>query len=265
MDDRGVVVIGVSGMRFDTVLAARTPHLDALAEAGMIEAFGLDASAPLASSPLWASVATGVQPAFHGIHDDDLVGHRLASFPDFLHALTWTDRRVRTYVGASWQPLATRMFRPAHRTVALRGDAVGYDRADETVTADAVRAIEESAFHAAFLHLGEPRAVASSSGTGAAYAEAVERADDRIGRITAALLARRTTTWTVVVVTDHGRVGPYPSPEDAAAWVAARGPGITPGPTSHVDIFPTAFAALDLVPHRGLGLAGTALQGGRRG
>ncbi|MFI6348013.1 alkaline phosphatase family protein [Streptomyces sp. NPDC050560] len=264
MPANGVVVIGVDGVRFDTLQAARTPHIDAIAQAGMLSSFTVTDQAPVNSGPLWASVATGVWPAFHGVYDNSLAGHRLASFPDFLHALAWTDKSVRTYLAASWQPLATRMFRPAHRLVSLHGDGIGYREADEAVTRDAAQVFRNDKVHAAFLHLGEPDSVAHRHGVGPAYTEAVERADTRIGEIIAPLSDRTDEEWTIIVVTDHGHRdgGGHGgrSPGETTAWLAGAGPGLVAGPARHVDVFPTVFAALGKTPHAGFGLAGTALQ-----
>jgi predicted AlkP superfamily pyrophosphatase or phosphodiesterase len=258
------VVIGIDGVRYDCLLAAETPNIDAIAERGMLASFTVNDEAPVNSGPLWASVATGVWPAFHGVYDNSLAGHRMASFPDFLHALSLGNSRLRTYVAASWRPLATRMFRPAHRTVALHGDVTGYLEADDAVERDARQVFERGGVDAAFLHLGEPDSVAHRHGVGPEYSQAITRADARVGRIIEPLLERADETWTIIVVTDHGHVdaGGHGgrTAAETTAWLTGRGPGIGAGPASHIDVFPTMFAALGAVPHRGLGLTGRALQ-----
>jgi predicted AlkP superfamily pyrophosphatase or phosphodiesterase len=260
----GVVVIGVDGVRLDTLRAAHTPHIDAIAAAGMLSSFTVADHTPVNSGPLWATVATGVWPTFHGVYDNSLAGNRLASFPDFLHALAWTDKTLRTYLAASWPPLATRIFRPAHRLVSLSGDRIGYSDADEAVARDAATILSDDKVDAAFFHLGEPDAVAHRHGVGPEYVAAIERADARIGEITGPVSGRIGEDWTLIVVTDHGQrdAGGHGghSNEEATAWLACAGPRLTPGPASHVDIFPTVFAALDKKPHAGFGIAGTALQ-----
>jgi predicted AlkP superfamily pyrophosphatase or phosphodiesterase len=263
MPGRGAVVIGIDGVRHDSLLAADTPHLDALAARGMVTSFTVGDEAPVNSGPLWASVATGVHPSFHGVYDNSLAGNRLAAFPDFLHALSTTDRQLRTYLATSWRPLATRVFRPADRTVSLHGDVVGYDEADRAVATDARQVFERGGVDAAFLHLGEPDSVAHRHGVGPAYLDAIARADAYVGMIVKPLLAG-SREWTIIVVTDHGQVdsGGHGgrSPEETTAWLAAAGPGITARPASHVDVFPTVFSALGLRPHSGWGLAGSPLQ-----
>ncbi|MEU9474372.1 alkaline phosphatase family protein [Streptomyces sp. NPDC048191] len=264
MPDRKVIVIGVDGVRHDTLQEASTPHLDTVVKAGFLSEFSVSDQAPVNSGPLWATVATGVWPAFHGVYDNSLAGNRLASFPDFLHALTWMDKSVRTYVAAAWQPLATRIFRPPSRLMMMNGDKLGYHEADESVARDAVGVLRHDKVDAAFVCFGEPDSVAHRHGIGPEYREAVERADARIGDITAAIAERSGEEWTVIVVTDHGHrdEGGHGgrSKAESTAWLAAAGPGITRGPASHADVFPTVFAALGRTPHRGFGLVGTALQ-----
>jgi predicted AlkP superfamily pyrophosphatase or phosphodiesterase len=262
---RRVAVIGVDGVRYDVLREASTPNIDEIASAGFLSAFTVSEQAPVNSGPLWATVATGVWPAFHGVYDNGLAGNRLAAFPDFLHALAWTDKSVRTYVAAGWQPLATRIFRTPHRLMAMNGDLLGYTEADKAVTRDAVTVFGSDRVDAAFICLGEPDSVAHRDGVGRQYQAAVERADARIGDIIAAIRGRDGEEWTILIVTDHGQRDEgghgLRSAGETTAWLAGAGPGLTGGPASHVDVFPTVFAALGKTPHTGFGVAGTALQG----
>ncbi|MFD1939750.1 alkaline phosphatase family protein [Nonomuraea mangrovi] len=79
-----VVVFGLDGVRHDTLLAARTPELDAIAAAGFLAPVRVNDAAPTISGPGWATIATGVLADRHGIYDNDLTGHQIAKYPDFL-------------------------------------------------------------------------------------------------------------------------------------------------------------------------------------
>jgi predicted AlkP superfamily pyrophosphatase or phosphodiesterase len=264
MPARGVAVIGVDGVRYDTMQEASTPNIDGIAKTGFLSSFTVSDQTPVNSGPLWATVATGVWPAFHGVFDNSLAGNRLGAFPDFLHGLTWMDKSVRTYLAASWLPLATRIFRPALRIMSMHGDQVGYHEADPAVARDAVSVLGSERVDAAFVHLGEPDSIAHRHGVGPEYREAIERADARIGEIVTAIWDRKGEGWTILVLTDHGHrdEGGHGgrTESETTAWLAGAGPGLGPGPASHVDVFPTVFAALGKTPHLGFGLAGTALQ-----
>src|SRR5262245_19764781 len=93
---RRVVVFGVDGVRADMLRSAHTPHIDTVAEAGFFSTFELKAMAPTISGPAWANIATGVWPDKHLIYCNELAGHRLAVFPDFLSRLRSVDPDVRT-------------------------------------------------------------------------------------------------------------------------------------------------------------------------
>lgn len=99
-----VLVVGIDGVRLDTLRRLPTPHLDALARQGFLTPVGIDDDTPTMSGPCWATVVTGVTVAKHGVWSNDFTGHRLAVFPDFATRLTDQDGR-RTFVAAGWEPL----------------------------------------------------------------------------------------------------------------------------------------------------------------
>jgi hypothetical protein len=92
-------------------------------------------------------------------------------------------------------------------------------------------------------------------GAGSAYREAARAADQRVGRLLAAVRSRPSVAdeaWTTVVVTDHGHLdeGGHGGrePEVTTAWAAAAGPGIPPGDrgliTSQAQVAPFILDAL---------------------
>ena len=256
-------MIGVDGVRRDALAAAHTPHIDAIARDGIFRSFVVGDQTPVNSGPLWATVALGVWPVEHGVYDNSLASSRLGRFPDFLHALEQVDPRVRTYVAVGWQPLV-KMFRSPHRLVAPCGDRLGFEVSDEIIARDAVDVFGHDDVSAAFVHLAEPDCVAHLHGVGSEYLASIERTDARLGRIVSAIESRQGETWTIVVVTDHGHLdeGGHGgrTPEEAGAWLTARGPDMRGASASHVDIFPTVFAALGKALPTGVATAGVALQ-----
>jgi Type I phosphodiesterase / nucleotide pyrophosphatase len=251
-------------VRQDALGLARTPHLDAVVERGVFSSFVVGDQTPVNSGPLWATVVLGVWPRRHGVYDNTLASNRLHLYPDFLHALAEADPQVRTYVASGWPPLV-RMFRSPHRLMAPCGDRLGFDVTDETVARDAAEVLSRDEVDAAFVHLAEPDCVAHDHGVGPAYIASIERTDARLGRIVAAVDGRCDERWTIVVVTDHGHLdeGGHGgrSSAETGAWVAACGPRVVRAAAAHVDIFPTAFAALGMRPPAGVRATGTPLQG----
>lgn len=263
-----VVVFGVDGVRLDTLRAVRTPQLDAIAAAGFQSACQVSDEAPTTSGPGWATIATGVSPSLHGVLNNHLSGHRLASFPDFL-------TRVRrhgglTYAAASWGPLVTTdaggpIFAKADRLYFVDGERLEQDRADQLVADDAAAVLGTTSVAAAFVYLGNPDHVAHEQGTDAPYRAAIEQADRHLGQVLDAIAARPGRPheqWTVIVVTDHGHRdggghGQH-SHAERTAWVAACGPGVPTGPVSagHMDVAPHVLASLGITIHPEDGLLG---------
>ena len=111
-----------------------------------------------------------------------------------------------------------------------------WDAADEAITATAAAVLAADAPRVSFVYLGAVDLAGHATGSGAAYRAALRAADQRVGRLVAAVRSRPSgpaENWTIVVVTDHGHLdeGGHGGrePEVATAWAAAAGPGIRPG------------------------------------
>jgi arylsulfatase A-like enzyme len=278
-DRRRVLVIGVDGVRLDSLRRAPTPHLDSIAAAGFLAPVTTERSAPTLSGPCWATVATGVTPELHGVLGNSLAGHRLAAFPDFLTMLS--ARGLPTYAAASWAPLVTGaaggpLFAAPGRLCFVGypdETETGHDRADEQVTADAELVLRSDDRVASFVYLNDPDHIAHTFGCGARYEAAITRADARIGRLLA-VVRSRSEQWTVIVVTDHGHLdeGGHggPSPAERTAWIAACGPDLPRAPDRrlrHTDVAAHVYAALGVHVPRDAALHGRPFgaAGRRRG
>ncbi|MFJ9820180.1 HAD-IA family hydrolase [Streptomyces sp. NPDC101151] len=263
---RRVLVVGIDGVRLDSLRRLPTPHLDTLAADGFLTPVEVDDDTPTMSGPCWATIVTGVDVAKHGVWSNDLSGHRLDVFPDFATRLDHHDGR-RTFVAAGWRPLMQPrdggpLFRAPSGTVhiAPRADTPeAWEECDERITEAAARVLAEDDAEASFVYLGAPDETAHVLGCGEAYETSVRRADARLGRLLAAVRSRRTYAdeeWTYLVVTDHGHVdaGGHGgrSGAERTAWLAAAGPGIggAPARVRHPDVAAQVFAALGRHPDR---------------
>ncbi|QDP95486.1 alkaline phosphatase family protein [Microlunatus elymi] len=81
---RHVLVIGIDGVRYDTLRRLPTPGIDAIAEAGFLAPVRVNEAGPTISGPSWATIFTGVLADRHLIFDNDFTGHRLQDFPDLI-------------------------------------------------------------------------------------------------------------------------------------------------------------------------------------
>ena len=266
-----VLVIGIDGVRLDVLRAVSTPHLDAVAAEGFLAPVRIDDATPTWSGPCWATVATGVSAAKHGIMHNVFTGHRLAEHPDFLTLASLAGKRTYLSVG-SWEPLATAacggpLFAAPDR-VTFTSYGQDCDRGDEAATVDAERELLAADYDVAFVYLGDVDETGHELGVGAEYRAAVERADARLGRLVATVRSRPAYAeerWTVIVVTDHGHVdeGGHGGDSDLerTAWIAASGPGIAPGAEPgtlrHVDVAAHVYEAVGLSE----AMAGLPLEG----
>ncbi|MFE6334636.1 HAD-IA family hydrolase [Streptomyces sp. NPDC057798] len=266
-----VLVVGIDGVRLDTLNRLATPHLDALAAEGFLAPIEVDEETPTMSGPCWATVVTGVTVARHGVWSNDFTGHRLDVFPDFTTRLAVQDG-LRTFVAAGWEPLLQSrtggpLFAAPSRSVYVSptaDTAEAWERCDEQVTEAAVHVLADTSDSAddpvaSFVYLGAPDETAHILGCGEAYEASIRQADARLGRLLDAVRSRPSYAderWTVLVVTDHGHVdaGGHGgrTAVERTAWLAAAGPGIgTPTRAlRHADVAAQAFAALGRHPDR---------------
>jgi predicted AlkP superfamily pyrophosphatase or phosphodiesterase len=272
-----VLVIGVDGVRFDLLGPDTTPCIWGLGQAGFLAPVPVDDATPTWSGPCWATIATGAAVAEHGITGNDLTGHRLAEYPDFVTTATRAGLPTLLVV-SGWAPLARpddggplfaetgrREFVAVTETRVAAWDGAreavtdlaatiaAWDVADEAVTQLAATIAAEEAPRLSFVYLGAVDIAGHLTGTGAAYRAAGQAADRRVGQLLAAVGSRPDPqNWTIVVVTDHGHrdQGGHGGrePEVTTAWAAAAGPGIRPGAapliTRQAQVAPLVLAAL---------------------
>ena len=280
--DRHVLIVGIDGVRHDTLTAADTPNLDRLAAAGFHAPVRVDGRNPTISGPVWATVASGVYSDKHGIRDNDLRGHRLAEFPDVLQRVRAAHPWAGTAAYAGWGQLVAAVhggpifagggYRPGLAEGAEDGDDLGVIAAiDEAVASRAARSLLHEDHSAVFAYLVLPDMVAHRQGVTPAYTDAVEICDQQVGVMLAAIAQRQNRAseeWTVIVVTDHGHLteGGHGGESDAerTAWLTAAGPGIAPGrpvTIDHSDVHPHVLAVFDVPVEAGWGLEGVPFGG----
>ena len=267
MFNRRVLVVGIDGVRLDLLPSCATPNLDAVAAAGFLAPVQVDEATPTMSGPCWATVATGVGVAKHGVWGNHLGGHRLDVFPDFTTRLAVEHRR-RTFAAGGWEPLFLArqggpLFAAPSRLsyIAPREETPeAWEECDERVAAEAAHVLAgDDNPQASFVYLGAVDETAHFLGCGVEYRASVEAADRRLGVILDAVRSRPSYAdeeWTVIVVTDHGHrdEGGHGgrSELERTAWIAACGTGIEPGlpvpALHHTDVAAQVCASLGITP-----------------
>lgn len=258
-----VLVVGIDGVRWDTVHQVSTPALDAVAAAGFRAPVTVNAAGPTISGPCWATMATGVLPTAHGILGNELPSPDLPA--DFLALATRAG--LASLAAAAWPPLVRPVdcgpvFAEVGTIIAPPDpgdDPQRWDAADQFVADASAAALAEGATDIAFIYFGLADEVAHAVGVGGPYHAAIEACDRRLGAVLdAAGALRANSDWTVIVATDHGHVdaGGHGGDSEAerTAWIAACGPDIAPAAPPHLeqaDIFAVALTRLGIDPPPG--------------
>jgi predicted AlkP superfamily pyrophosphatase or phosphodiesterase len=253
-----VLVIGIDGVRYDTLTELPTPNLDAIAAAGFLAPVRVNDAGPTISGPSWATIFTGVLADRHNIVNNEFAGHRLSDFPEIVRLTQAFRPGLPVFVGAAWQPLVAPVSGgPLFADGGFLPDPADgeWGELDERVTEAAVDYIGNHAGHLgslAICYLGAPDEVAHADGVGPSYRASITDSDARVGRLLDAVAARPDEDWTVIAVTDHGHVdaGGHggDSDEERTAWVAARGPGIgtAPADLQQADVAAHVMATLQI-------------------
>lgn len=170
MNEPHVRVVGINGVRFDSLGAAATPALDRIAGEGFTE------------------VLRAVRPELQT-----------------MIAASWHPLATRTdcepvFSSRGWLPMPD----PDEAN-----DADSWVRADDAVAEHAARRLKTEDLAVSFVYFGEADVEAHNNGTGAGYSSAIERCDSRLNALLQAIEARpnrHEEDWTIIVVTDHGHL-----------------------------------------------------------
>lgn len=253
---RHVVVVGIDGLRADSLAPAEAPALDRLFAEGTSTLagyaggeLGTPTEQPTVSGPGWATILTGTWSDRHGVTDNEFTTWRPAE-PHFFERLNEIDPETRLTSIVQWIPVV----------VLVDGSA---DRGETGLAAQVEElAVDEVTNHSPtvmFLHFDDVDHAGHESGYGPDrpdYLAAIASVDGHVDAILDAIAARPTRDdecWATIVVTDHGGTGTGhggQTPEERTIPFAVSGDGIpavnvTDGP-GHDVVPSTVFAYLGL-------------------
>ncbi|MEX2253105.1 MAG: alkaline phosphatase family protein [Thermoleophilaceae bacterium] len=223
-----VLVIGVDGMRWDSlqrvIAQGGAPNLARLADEGFGVPTLLEYAPPEAatlSEVGWSTIAGGVWPAKHKVRgvflNNDPGQATKNGYHDFLTRLEQERPSLSTFLASDWANIGLHenggpIFSDAidvKHALAAEDSIESYDRGDEEVTGVSTSYLREGSPDAGFVYLGLVDEVAHAVGSATpTYPSAIAATDRRIGRLLAAVKARREYArerWTIVVTTDHGQ------------------------------------------------------------
>lgn len=250
-----VLVVGIDGVRYDSLLSTFTPGMDRVAGEGFLLPVRVHGKNATISGPVWATVATGVYADRHMVTGNSHHPAGLSAFRDFTEVLRGARPELQTMIAASWYPLATPT--DCGPLFSSRGwvptpdpeesnDADSWVCADDAVVDYAATRLVGEDLAVSFVYFGEADVEAHNHGTGSGYIAAIQRCDARLNTLLDAIESRphrAEEDWTVIVVTDHGHLdaGGHGGESDVerTAWIAASGALLPQGVTAvdHADIF----------------------------
>ncbi|MFH8620431.1 alkaline phosphatase family protein [Streptomyces vietnamensis] len=268
-----VLFVGMDGLRYDRIDAAKAPALKSLMTNGTYGRSLLYAN-PMAgtlSGPGWSTISTGVWPDKHGVKDNTFAGRDYGRYPGFLARLNQVRPELSLFAAVDWPELDTygTVTPGADAKLVYNNDYAVNDLTITDLTEDVLRNQNPDVL---FVYFGETDEIGHNYGAASQkYLDAIDVQDGYLGRLLAAIQARPTYAderWTVIVATDHGHTdaGGHggSSIEERRTFVLAQGPGIAAGArpidTRLVDVAATVFHQLGIVPDPSWGLDGKPIQ-----
>ena len=221
---RRVLILSIDGLRPDAIYPAPMPNLIQLMQGG---AFSLHAQTihPSLTLPAHASMLTGMCPSKHGVDWNDYLPGKGSALGtdifDLAHAAG-----LKTVVVAGKRKL-TQVTEPASL------DTVVVIDGDDLTLMDSLIADFPQDFGVLFVHLPDTDTVGHEYGwLSREQLGAIQRADEALGQLLAALDARGLRGETLIIVTsDHGGFktshGTNSTDDMTIPWIAS-GPGILP-------------------------------------
>ncbi|MFO0968359.1 MAG: alkaline phosphatase family protein [Gemmataceae bacterium] len=259
---RRVLIIGIDGCRPDALLKAKAPHLHGLIKNGAFSAEALTGDMT-SSGPGWSSMLTGVWREKHGIRDNKFENADLKTYPHLFVRLKEKRPTARTASIVHWAPINEKIIAACDVVITRKTDAEVCAEAEKVLTAPQLDAI--------FVHFDDVDGAGHKHGfhpSVPAYLEAITAADDRVGRLLAALAKRaKTEDWLILVSTDHGGKGKGhggKSAEERTVFVIVQGgkaKGTIAGPCGVVDVAVTALDHLGVPVRASWNLDGRSLLG----
>ena len=200
--EKKVLIVGIDGCRSDVLKAANTPSADTLIKNG---AYTYKAQTdPISSSGIcWTSMLTGVWHEKHNVTTNSYKNPNVEEYPHLFRRIKEHNPDLITYSIVNWAPI--------HK-ILQDGDANKAETysLDEKVAENAANILSGEDVDILFVQLDDVDHAGHAhdfSLNSPKYVEAVELADQQLGKIVQALKKRpdyANEDWLIIVTTDHG-------------------------------------------------------------
>ena len=262
-----VLLLGIDGCRFDALTKANTPNLDKLISRGIYSPTALIQGeryrkSDTVSGPGWSSINTGVWADKHGVIDNGFGKPNFEKYPHFFHYVKLSQPEAKTVSIVDWTPIEKYIVSSADVSIDTteykKSVVEQYDIADEKGVNDAIRLLDEVHPTALMLYQG----IVDESGhtfgfhpTVPEYISAIEKVDQRVGKVLEAIEKRTDEEWLIVVTSDHGGAGKghgggHTNPDIMHSFLIVSGAGAEQGKFDQqvyiVDAVPTLLSYLGI-------------------
>lgn len=249
-----VLVVGIDGVRGDTMEGATLPNLRSLlTNAAYTYRASTHLTGATSSGPGWTSIFTGVGPDRHRVVANGSYAGRDTAWPS-LFARAHDGLRLRTALASQWPDIVGGIVEPGAMDVRSSGNGL-------TVSNTMARWLRSAEYDVHFVHFDDVDHAGHASGfrlANPAYRGALEGVDALMRPLFDAIVERpdiANERWLVVVTTDHGGAGTNHGPMDAdnqTIPLIVAGPTVVPrmpdGFVSHMDVHPTVMRFLGAPP-----------------
>ena len=226
-----VLIVSIDGLRPDLALRCRMPHLRSLLETGSYSFWARTVPHAI-TLPSHVSMLTGVGPRKHKVEWTDDLPLREPVYPKFPTLFGLAKRAGYTTAMAAGKMKFSALCEPG--TIDWQFFPNQYQCEDDDVMAAAVSMLRQHRPQVMAVHLPTVDNVGHEKGWGTReQTVAVERADENLGKLLAALaeLGLREATH-VILTADHGGAGMTHMADDPRArfipWIVS-GPGVRRG------------------------------------
>lgn len=211
-----VLALGLDGCRPDALKIADTPNLDELIKSGAYAENTLILGPryqknDTVSGPGWTSILTGVWADKHGVQDNQFSQSHFEAYPHFFTRVKEKRPEARTASFVTWKPIHERILRNADTAESFADK--DYAAADAASTSKASEFLSGGDPDVMFVYFGAIDETGHRHGfhpTVKEYVAAIEQVDAQVGKLLAALRARRTydsEDWLILATADHGGRG----------------------------------------------------------
>ncbi len=237
-----VLIVSIDGLRPDMALRAKSPNLHHLMETGSFSLWARTTALSI-TLPSHVSMLTGVTPRKHEIEWNRDLPLTEPIYPSYPSLFEVAKRGGYTTAMAAGKSKFVTLARPGSVDWSYTPSSAKSE--DDDVVRHAVEIIRNHEPQVMFVHLPSTDNVGHAKGWGTPeQLAAIEKADECLGQILAALEEAKLRESTFIIVSaDHGGAGRTHGPDDPRSrtipWIA-----VGPGVRKNLDL--TTYAALNI-------------------